>query len=84
MKTPLTVVSLGPGDPRYLTRQAEAALREASCLILRTGRHRAAEWLAGEGVAFETLDDFYDRYDFSTRCTPPWRRRSGHGTRNAG
>ena len=63
MKTPLTVVSLGPGDPRYLTRQAEAALREASCLILRTGRHRAAEWLAGEGVAFETLDDFYDRYD---------------------
>ncbi len=59
----VTVVTLGPGNPEYLTRQAEKALRGARCLILRTARHRTAEWLRAEGVAFTDFDDFYDRYD---------------------
>ena len=59
----ITVVTLGPGNPAYLTRQAEKALREARHLILRTARHRAADWLREEGVAFRDLDAYYDRFD---------------------
>lgn len=59
----ITVVTLGPGNPAYLTRQAEKTLRESRHLFLRTGRHRTAAWMQQEGVAFSTLDDFYDRYE---------------------
>ena len=59
----LTVVTLGPGNPAYLTRQGEKALREAKHLILRTARHRTADWLREEGVSFRDFDAFYDRYD---------------------
>ena len=59
----LTVVTLGPGNPAYLTRQAEKALREAKHLILRTARHRAVDWLRAEGIDFRDFDAFYDRYD---------------------
>ena len=54
---------MGPGDPEYLTFQAADALRKAQRLILRTGKHRAAAWLEEQGIAYSTLDDFYDRYD---------------------
>lgn len=63
MKPSITVVSLGPGDPALLTLQSADALRSARRLILRTARHRAADWLREQGVAFEALDDFYDRFD---------------------
>ena len=59
----ITVVTLGPGNPDYLTRQAEKALRESRCLILRTARHKAADWLREQGIAFRDCDDFYDRYE---------------------
>ena len=59
----ITVVTLGPGNPAYLTRQAEKALREARHLVLRTARHRTADWLREEGVAFTDFDAYYDRYD---------------------
>ena len=55
----LTVVTLGPGNPAYLTRQAEKALREAKHLILRTARHRAVDWLRRRGV--EHLKVVYSR-----------------------
>ena len=63
MKPSITVVSLGPGDPTLLTLQSADALRRAKRLILRTARHRAADWLTEQGIVFETLDDYYDRYD---------------------
>ncbi len=59
----ITVVTLGPGSPNYLTRQAEKALRDARHLILRTARHRTAEWLAEQGIAFRDLDGYYERFD---------------------
>ena len=59
----ITVVTLGPGNPAYLTRQAEKVLREARHLVLRTARHRTADWLREEGVAFTDFDAYYDRYD---------------------
>ncbi len=63
MKPAITVVSLGPGDPKLLTLQTADALRKARCLILRTARHRTAEWLEEEGVSFTDFDALYDEYE---------------------
>ena len=63
MKPTITVVSLGPGDPRLLTLQTLEALRSSRCLILRTAHHRMAEWLCGENIPFTDLDDLYDQYE---------------------
>ncbi len=63
MKPVITVVSLGPGDPKLLTVQSLEALRKSRCLILRTARHRTAEWLHEEGVAFSDFDELYDVYE---------------------
>ncbi len=63
MKPVITVVSLGPGDPKLLTLQTVEALRKSRCLILRTARHRTAEWLREEGIAFADYDALYDQYE---------------------
>ena len=63
MKPVITVVSLGPGDPKHLTLQTAEALRKSRCLILRTAHHRTAEWLHEEGVSFESFDVLYDEFD---------------------
>ena len=63
MKPIITVVSLGPGDPRLLTLQTAEALRQSRCLILRTARHRTADWLRNEGILFSDFDALYDEYD---------------------
>ena len=63
MKPSITVLSLGPGDPALMTLQSADALRHARRLILRTARHRAAAWLEEQRIAFEALDDYYDRFD---------------------
>ena len=55
----LTLVSLGPDDPGYLTQEAIQAMRTAHRLILRTARHGAADFLRQEGIAFESLDSLY-------------------------
>ncbi len=63
MKPTIAVVSLGPGDPKLLTLQTADALRKSRCLILRTARHRTAEWLSEEGVPYADFDGLYDQYD---------------------
>lgn len=63
MKLVITVVSLGPGDPKLLTLQTLEALRKSRYLILRTARHRTADWLREEGVAFSDYDALYDEFE---------------------
>ncbi|MBQ2953452.1 MAG: nucleoside triphosphate pyrophosphohydrolase [Clostridia bacterium] len=63
MKPVITVLSLGPGDHRLLTVQSLEALRTARRLILRTARHRTAQWLQEEGVPFSDFDALYDQYE---------------------
>lgn len=63
MKPEITVVSLGPGDPKLLTLQTAQTIKEARCLVLRTAQHRTANWLAEEGGSFETFDELYDAYE---------------------
>ncbi len=63
MKPVITVVSLGPGDPKLLTLQTLDVLQKSRCLILRTARHRTADWLKEESVKFEDFDALYDEYE---------------------
>ncbi len=63
MKPAITVVSLGPGDPKLLTLQTADVLRKSRCLILRTAHHRTADWLREEGVTFADFDALYDEYE---------------------
>ena len=63
----LTVISLGSGGEECLTRQCEAALRKASCLILRTARHPIFLFLEQEDIPRETMDELYESCeDFDT------------------
>ncbi len=62
-KPSITVVSLGPGDPKYLTQQTVEALLGAKRLILRTARHRAVAWLDAHQLAYTSLDELYDQYE---------------------
>ncbi len=52
----VTVVGLGPGDERYLTRVTERLLRDAPVARLRTGRHPAA----AEFAEIPTYDEWYE------------------------
>ncbi len=63
MKPSITVVSLGPGDPKLLTLQSYEAIKNAKHLVLRTAHHRTAEYLQEQGIAFESFDALYDQYD---------------------
>ena len=62
MNPPVLVVSLGPDDGSLLTEAALSAMKSASRLVLRTGRHGAVSRLSENGVPFdfETLDDLYE------------------------
>ena len=63
MRKQITVVGLGPGGMEQLTAQALECLQTAPRVVLRTEKHPAAEGLRRSGIAFETLDSFYDAYD---------------------
>jgi tetrapyrrole methylase family protein / MazG family protein len=54
----VTIIGLGPADPRYLTGEAVVALGESSPLFLRTARHPAAAAYAAAGAV--TLDHHYE------------------------
>ena len=57
---PVTVVSLGPGDPDLLNLKTVRTLKEAKALILLTDRHQTAGWLKQEGITFESLDRIFE------------------------
>jgi len=56
----ITVIGLGLGKEDTLTLGALKALREAKEIVLQTGNVPVAEYLAKEGIDFDTLDDLYD------------------------
>ena len=64
----LYIVGLGPGDADYITPRALNVLKECKRVMLRTGRIKCAEYLAGQ-VGYETLDDIYESSDdFDALC----------------
>ena len=60
----ITVVGLGPGSPEYLTLGAAKALQEGSQVVLRTEHHGIAAYLEEQGIAYTTLDLFYETESF--------------------
>jgi len=61
----ITIVGLGPGDPRHLTLEAWEVLRTAPEIWLRTARHPTVEGLPPE-TPRHAFDDLYEEAeDFS-------------------
>ncbi len=56
----ITIVGLGPGDGRYLTRQAWQILSSAATIYLRTTRHPTVLDLP-DGANLVSFDDLYDQ-----------------------
>ncbi|GMA50525.1 MazG family protein [Alicyclobacillus contaminans] len=54
------VVGLGPGDMSGLPMGTYQMLKSGRPIILRTERHPVVTELAGEGLAFTSLDDLYE------------------------
>ncbi len=62
----ITIVGLGPGEPRHLTREAWEVLEGARELWLRTERHPTVEGLPSD-LAVHSFDALYEEADdFST------------------
>jgi len=62
---PITIVGLGPGDPRHLTREAWGVLEAAGEVWLRTERHPTVAGLPA-GLALHSFDTLYEgAEDFS-------------------
>ncbi len=59
MPAQITIIGLGPGDPRFLTAEASAVLSDASEVYLRTRRHPIAEALPGQ-AEIRSFDALYD------------------------
>ncbi len=61
----IIIVGLGPGDPKYLTREAWEVLSASEEVYLRTGEHPVACFLA-QHMRVHTFDAFYEEgRDFS-------------------
>ena len=58
----ITIVGVG-WTAGQLTLDAIDALTSGARVILHTDRCGCAEWLAGKGIAFESLDALYERFD---------------------
>ena len=69
----ITIVGLGPGDPRYLTREVWEALETASEVWLRTERHPTVAGLPAHltlhsfDSLYEEAEDFSQVYDAIAR-----------------
>ena len=55
------IVVVGVGyEPNQLTLEAVSLLKSGARILLHTSRCGCAEWLRGEGIAFESLDALYE------------------------
>ena len=59
MKKGITIVGLGPGDPKQLTLEAQQVLREAREVYLRTCHHPTVASLP-PGPSFQHFDHLYE------------------------
>ena len=62
MKQGITIVGLGPGDPKQLTLEAQQVLREAGEVYLRTCRHPTVASLPA-GLSLRFCDHLYEEKD---------------------
>jgi len=57
----ITVVGLGPGDPRAVPEEAIERMRGADVVLLRTAWHPAVSRLAAEGIVADSFDRLYQQ-----------------------
>lgn len=62
-KPSLTVVPISVAGPEYLTEEVKQTLLSSECIILRTAQLPSVSWLQENHISWESLDDFYNRYD---------------------
>jgi uncharacterized protein YabN with tetrapyrrole methylase and pyrophosphatase domain len=55
----ITVVGIGPGPRKYLTREAETALLSAEKIFFRTAAHPVYEWLNSLDKGLHSFDALY-------------------------
>jgi tetrapyrrole methylase family protein/MazG family protein len=61
----MTIIGLGPGDPKWVTRGAWEEIRSADEIFLRTKDHPVVSWLP-KTLTFHSFDDVYeDAEDFA-------------------
>ena len=58
----ITVVGLGPGDPKLLTREAWDVVSNSAEVYLRTGEHPVVKGLP-RGLKVKTFDQLYEELD---------------------
>ena len=62
MREQITIVGLGPGDPRFLTAEAQEVLASADEVYLRTRQHPVSTALPGHAV-LHSFDALYESAD---------------------
>ncbi|MDT8381901.1 MAG: nucleoside triphosphate pyrophosphohydrolase [Brevefilum sp.] len=60
--TGITLIGLGPGDPKYLTLEALAWLKQIKVLYLRTSQHPTVAHLP-EHLELISFDDLYEKHE---------------------
>lgn len=55
----ITIIGIGPGPVRYLTKEAEQELLGAEKIFFRTGAHPVHEWLQNLGKQIVCFDQLY-------------------------
>lgn len=58
----LTILGLGPGDPKYLTTEAQDILNAAAEVHVRTRKHPAVDGFP-PGLGIRSFDHLYEEYD---------------------
>lgn len=81
----ITLLALGPDNPKLLTGDARATLLSGGALLLRTGQHGVAQYLRGQSIPFQTLDALYDECeDFDELCEMASERIIDFARKNGG
>lgn len=58
----ITVVGLGPGEKQQMPLSVYEKIMNSQSVFVRTSDHPALNELKEEGLAFESMDDLYDKY----------------------
>lgn len=60
----IIIIGLGPGNPKYLTREAQKQLLSGKPLYFRTFKHPSARYYAARGRRVFFFDRLYDRCSY--------------------
>ena len=62
MYYPITVVSVGNGDPELLNRKSFLSIKEADMVVLHSDRNPFSNWLRSQKIPYSSMDHFLDHH----------------------